>query len=716
MISPKFTGCKKVFNTNLLLAFITTFGFSQSNLEIEKGKGLELFENQRYDQAISHLDNRKLLKKDSEAKFILCVSLYQTNQLNKALSLFNELLAETKINFPESWWYKGKIYHARNQYSEAVKWYKVYLKSLPDNHPHRSMVRDAIRRCSNGIEFRYKESYAIVENFGNQVNTKYDEFAPIISPTRNTKIYFSSIRPSNMGGLRNNLGQIDEINGQPLADMYSCEKPGPGDWSNTQPMHYLLNSTSHDVLLDFDRSGKVLYYFKGWKLDQGEIFVDTFKQMSQRSISTTSFSGPLRSGAGDGMLYMANDTLLLFASKALSGYGGYDIYKSIYKHGVWSSPINLGPEINSPFDEITPFLARDLKTLYFSTNNTNLSIGGFDVVKSVNVQPEDQWIPPLNLGIPINSANDDTYFRLANDGFTGFLCSSRKDGYGQRDLYIAYFKEYMNEMEVTYQQPSRNNEIVENHDDYIKPEEDPFEIDEDNTTPVPPVNENNDPNKPEINTFVLSPHQELSDHQLFSIQEVLISNPSSQLVISSYKYNGQSRNQSIYESIKEAEKFGGVLIKNGVDPERIYLRGLTTESTDQIVFSFYYENTPLNSFDKDIPDLGTFSQSALIDNVPVNQNLFYKIQVVSLSGAYNGHLLENYDYPMVEKNYSSTYYRYTIGGFNQFHDAKSFASIIKSKEVREAYIVPYLYGKRIDRKTAKLNTNTFNDLLSYLSN
>ncbi|MEM1359468.1 MAG: hypothetical protein AAGF89_14780, partial [Bacteroidota bacterium] len=78
--------------------------------------------------------------------------------------------------------------------------------------------------------------------------------------------------------------------------------------------------------------------------------------------------------------------------------------------------------------------------IYFSTNDPAYSVGGFDVVSSFRVVGGNwQFTQPENVGMPLNSAGDDTHFRLAPDTFTGFLASDRKDGFGRRDLYIVYF-------------------------------------------------------------------------------------------------------------------------------------------------------------------------------------------------------------------------------------------------------------------------------------
>ncbi len=108
--------------------------------------------------------------------------------------------------------------------------------------------------------------------------------------------------------------------------------------------------------------------------------------------------------------------------------------------GGYGPALNLGPNVNGPYDEICPFVAADGRTVYFSTNDPTYSVGGFDVVFTYRVEGVDnRFTLPTNAGLPLNSAGDDTHFRVAPDHFTGFLASDRKDGFGKRDLYIVYF-------------------------------------------------------------------------------------------------------------------------------------------------------------------------------------------------------------------------------------------------------------------------------------
>ena len=125
---------------------------------------------------------------------------------------------------------------------------------------------------------------------------------------------------------------------------------------------------------------------------------------------------------------------MYFSSNREGGFGGRDIYRMVkLPNGEWSEPMNLGPEINGPWDEDSPFIAVDNKTLYFASNGEK-SMGGFDIFISVRDE-NNNWSNPINLGTPLNSTGDDLYYTTTMDGLTGYLTSFRKDGVGEKDIY-----------------------------------------------------------------------------------------------------------------------------------------------------------------------------------------------------------------------------------------------------------------------------------------
>ncbi|MFZ1689056.1 MAG: hypothetical protein WAU70_16665, partial [Flavobacteriales bacterium] len=120
--------------------------------------------------------------------------------------------------------------------------------------------------------------------------------------------------------------------------------------------------------------------------------------------------------------------------------GGRDIWcVKRLPNGEWSLPQNLGPTVNTPFDEDAPFMHADGQTLFFSSNGHS-TMGGYDIFKTALLEPEgNTWTQPDNLGYPLNTVNDDIYFCLSDDGTTGYFSSERAGGMGAQDIYQVTF-------------------------------------------------------------------------------------------------------------------------------------------------------------------------------------------------------------------------------------------------------------------------------------
>jgi hypothetical protein len=413
-----------------------------------KGQADLFWEAGRYQQALE--EYRKILSRqpdDAEARFQLGRCQYELNQLDQAYYIFKEVDRKGKLQDPGLFFYLARTEHARHHFTEAAQWYKRYLKALPAGSPERAAIKDRILRCANGRRLKSRPSKTLVENFGPAVNTSDDEFYPVLSPNRSNRIYFSSTRPGTVGGAKDEHENQDAELGTYRSDMFRTDFQN-GVWESPEALSTLLNGVYHDVLLGFNDDGSQLYFFKGFTQYSGRALVDTFRsRMLDRRLS--SFAAPLRMPLqmenGDRDPCFFSDSVLIFSSKRAGGYGGFDLYISLLSTGGWTPPENLGPVVNSPYDEVSPYLAKDGRTLYFSSNHKGRSIGGMDVFKTVFEDDSEQWMAPYNLGLPINSAGNEEHFRLSREGLKGYFDSDRKTGQGKRDLYVAFFRELLPE-------------------------------------------------------------------------------------------------------------------------------------------------------------------------------------------------------------------------------------------------------------------------------
>lgn len=691
--------------------------FCQDNAD-RKRLAKESFYHNRYKDALNILTvSRTLSREDKEARFLIALCNYQLNRLDECINQLNALVEEERSPYPECWLYLGKAYHARHQFDEAANYFKLYLKTIKGDHANRRMVHQDIRRSSNGLKLQFNPPNAVVENMGPGVNTDYDEFAPVLSPNYYEKIYFSAVRPGNIGGLRNKYGAFDERLGHYYSDIYSAQIT-TGQWGNVQQMDHLINSPRHEILLDFSKSGTALYYFKGWDFKQGELLVDSFRTADERVLSSDPFIGPMNPIWGDATPYFAGDTLLFFSSNRPGGYGGFDLYRAVLRNGRWTAPENLGQQINSEYDETTPFLARDGKTLYFSSNDSKKSIGGYDVFKATYVEEIQLWTEPYNVGMPINSAGNDAYFRLSRDGFTGFFSSSRKDGYGQRDLYIAYFNEYQKE-----QDPPANAFIPP--PPIVDPVPPPVVIPEPVITqpePTPPPPQPIPASNSDVvffnneNDLFAGTNMQL----LQQVQNAMMDNPRLQIVITCYGPAQPKLSEQLFQTIKQAENVSQYLVNNGVSASNIFMRGLIETGTSaefgmrsgnySIEFAF---SEAFNPPSQQFPYLNP-AYTSVRPGLRTNETLFYKVQIASAQRVFYNPTLETSPYPMVEKTPDFAFYRFTVGAFDNYAAAEQFRRQMVREGFSSAFVAPYIYGIRADKQTVRQQAAQFPDLNYFL--
>jgi len=125
---------------------------------------------------------------------------------------------------------------------------------------------------------------------------------------------------------------------------------------------------------------------------------------------------------------------LYFTSNKKGGLGGLDIYSSKkMKNGQWGPGENLGPKINTIYNEETPFLAADEQTLYFSSEG-HYNMGGFDIFYS-KLKENGKWDNPTNIGYPVNTTSDNIFFNPVGAGYIGYISKISRDGLGNKDLY-----------------------------------------------------------------------------------------------------------------------------------------------------------------------------------------------------------------------------------------------------------------------------------------
>jgi hypothetical protein len=183
--------------------------------------------------------------------------------------------------------------------------------------------------------------------------------------------------------------------------------------------------------------GKVLFLSKDDNTNS-DIYVSSFSGKTWNKVQKLNRNINTKYWESHGFMSEDGQTLI-FASDRPGGFGGLDLYISRKVKGDWGPAVNLGPEINTEFNEDRPFLIKGGSLLFFCSQGHE-NMGGYDIFRS-EFQSNSLWSKPSNLGYPVNTPDDNVFFMPASDGLSGYY-SLRRDteGYGREDIYRVILK------------------------------------------------------------------------------------------------------------------------------------------------------------------------------------------------------------------------------------------------------------------------------------
>lgn len=668
----------RFFISLLCLLCSTVWLAGQPSLRAVKKTAELLIKEEKYAQALplfTYLETGD--PGDVQVKKMLGICQFHQNQIPAAIRNLQAAVIHKKTNDEDTNWYLASAYHADHQFEKAVDFYKIFLKKAEEKDPRRPAAKEKILNCAFGQRNTILKKEIVVENLGGTVNSAGDEFAPVISPNHENKIYFSA-------------GVNSPKDEKPQGVQIFFTTQNGEKWTPAQPLSKNVDSTGREILLEFDEQGQKMYFFKSAAASAGEILVNDF-QLPQKP---TPFKSPLRVDRGDMTICLPNDSTLIFASNRAGGFGGYDLYSSVLKDGYWTLPTNLGPLINSGFDETSPFLCKDGVTLYFSSNRSEQSFGGYDILKSMFDYETGKWSAPENPGLPLNSAGDDLYFRLSADGARAFFSSARKNGKGKSDIYTVFFKNALTEMRpetevVTFAENRysgrKPSKTIPGKDFY---KEWHFE------------NIRFEPNSSEVAASSLK--------TLDKVHTFLNHFPRTKVLLTACS----AQKSDPYFLAKKAEKVALYLSEKGLEMSGILVRGWdgyfvagTGKSVQAGDFvEVYFSNTavalpPLAYAEKQIGQL---------------KGLSYKVQIASGEN-YESDFLSKYPNATVEKTFLESSYHFTVGLYPTFYAADQLRKQLLKKGMLGSKIIPYIDGFRIDETEAKELVKTYPDLKNYLA-
>ena len=430
---------KKFISVVILSLFAFNFYAQEESFKKQFIEANTLMEENFYDKALPIW--LKLLKDQPDNfnlnyKVGLCY-LHSSNHKKDALPYLIKASQGTTTNYDpfsfnekqaplETIYYLARAYHINYDLDKAMMNYMSFKDKITKKHYLYEEVDHDIEMCKNA-KLALKNPVNIeVKNMGQPINTIYPEYSPVINVGEDI-IYFTSrrLRPDS-----SNL-YIKDDDGMFFEDIYTSEQIN-GQWSEPQLLPF--NTPGHEATVNLSVDGRTLFVYKD---DEGD------GNLYMTKLDDDDLWGPLVKLPDNinseyqetHVAITPDERTLYFISNRKGGIGGKDIYRcKLLPTGDWAKPQNIGPVLNTKWDEDGIFIHPDGKTMYFSSRGHN-SIGGYDIFYS-KLDSAGNWSKPVNMGYPVNSTDDDVFFVTSADGKRGYYSSFKEDGFGEKDIYM----------------------------------------------------------------------------------------------------------------------------------------------------------------------------------------------------------------------------------------------------------------------------------------
>jgi len=321
---------------------------------------------------------------------------------------------ETKAPY-DAYYFLANAYRINNQLSKAIETYELFKKNLDPKVYDTAVVNLQIESCRNAQELMKVPIFIKKVNLGDVINGRFSDYNPVVSADESIMVY-------------NKAEQFQDF-------VYFTKKVN-GKW--TTPIDIIpdfgLGFEEKNYVTSISDDGRELYVYRPGTDYDGNIY------MSRRD-KNDKWSNLIKLNDNINTKYWESHATishsgkkLYFTSNRKGTYGGLDIYVSDRDStGDWGPAKNLGPVINTIYNEESPFLGKDDKTLFFSSRG-HFNIGGYDIFYST-LMDNGEWSVPLNVGYPINSTDDDIFFYPVHDGYQAYYAMDIPGGGGLLDIY-----------------------------------------------------------------------------------------------------------------------------------------------------------------------------------------------------------------------------------------------------------------------------------------
>lgn len=418
-----------IFGVLNVKAQVSTVKKAQDNFEDAQ----QYLRQNIYDEAIKYLDAAVKADPKFQFAYIQLGDIYRRMKSHpKAKENYRKAVSSAPTVDARIYYVLGESELLTGDYAEAkVNFLKFQQQYTGDDQDLISKTKKYITDCNFAVDAIKMPTKFEPINMGFYVNSENRDYFPALTADGQT-IIFSRVVEGN-------------------EDFFVSNKKD-NEWQKATGLSKVINTVNYNEgAQSISPDGKYLF-FTGCNRPDGlgrcDIYVshkngnDWGKPKNLGNIINSEHWESQPSISPDG-------GTLYFVSNRPGGIGGYDIWKSMLtEDGVWTDPVNLGPQINTPFDENTPFIHPDGKTLYFSSNGWP-GFGDKDIFYS-RLKDDGNFSIPVNMGYPLNTFNEETGLIVTADGSEGLFSSNLGGGFGDFDIYRFKMPDFAKPQPITY--------------------------------------------------------------------------------------------------------------------------------------------------------------------------------------------------------------------------------------------------------------------------
>jgi hypothetical protein len=318
----------------------------------------------------------------------------------------------------EALFFLGEAYRINYMFEKAKDAYSRYRETLlPSDTENILFIDQQIASCNNAPAIMAEPVKFTIESIGNMINDNKDNFFPVLSPDGQSIVYMTTMK---------------------FYDAIMFSRMVRGEWTPPVNITPEIQSDGNHYVSCLSASDSYMLLSKDDDLNS-DIWISDFD--GARWQPARKLKKEINTKYWEAHGYITEDgSTLIFSSDRPGGFGGLDLYTSrLGADGEWGTPMNMGPEINTPFNEDRPFLINGGKLLFFASQG-HYNMGGYDIFRS-ELQENGLWGKPKNLGYPLNTPDDNIFFCPTENGKAGYLSLIRREeGAGKEDIYKIKFK------------------------------------------------------------------------------------------------------------------------------------------------------------------------------------------------------------------------------------------------------------------------------------